>query len=210
MATRWLGRGLIAASMWILSTAGAWALPLAMTVVAQGIVASNSTYGCPTGSVGCMANKDASLSAAAAATGTISINAAGTLATIALNVASVSFTGTPTTTFTGVTYTGSVPVINYGGDNYQQNLGSGTILGTASGIANLLAFSSAPRITGFSCTVPGGSGQCAVTFGSQGFTNVAGRDWSHQFNLTMGVPEPVSALLVALGVAGLLIRNRVR
>jgi len=209
MATKWLNRALLGAGLLALSTTGAWALPVTLTVVGQGIVATNLTYGCPTGSVNCLASADFSLAAPAAATGTIGINAAGTIASIDLHVASATFddpVALVSVTFAGVDYTGDVAIQTFGPGLYFQNvavLSSGTVDGTA----NTIAFTRSPGISNLNCAVVGGAGQCGFTFGSSGFTNVSGQDWAHTFNVTV-IPEPASALLVALGMLGSLLRAR--
>ena len=207
MATKWLNRALIGAGLWLTCTTGAWALTL--QVVGQGLWATNQNYGCLTGSANCLTSKDFTLTAPALATGTIVINAGGTLATMSLQMASATFLGPSlsTITFAGVNYAGTAAITTFpGGTYFQTGLGSGS----ASGTANLNPFSVLPSITNLNCTVVLGAGQCGLTYGfTGGFANVQAHDWVHTFNVNVvALPEPASALLVALGVAGLLLRSR--
>jgi hypothetical protein len=78
--------------------------------------------------------------------------------------------------------------------------GAGSVSGTVEGNP----FAVLPQISILNC----GGGVCGITFGKTGFTNVEGHDWVHTFNVNVVVPEPMSAVLVALGVAGMLLRSR--
>lgn len=205
MATRWLNGALVAAGLWVLSTTGAWAITL--QIVGGGLTATNLNYGCATGSISCQVQSNYDLASAVTASGTIDINAAGTIATISLYVDSVTFnpqgSGSPIT-FSAMTYTGTAPIFTAG--STISGLGPGT--GTVSGDVNATPFSANPSIFNLNCAFPGGTGQCGLTFGRTGFTNIAGEDWVHTFNVNVTVPEPATALLAALGVAGLLLRSR--
>lgn len=206
MVSKWLGRALIGAGLWALTTTGASALTL--QVVGQGLWAIPQNYGCLTGSANCLSSADFALGSSAAATGTIIINGAGTLATINLQVASSTFLGPSlsTITFAGATYTGSVAISTFGSNYFQSGAASGAVSGTA----NLNAFAVLPSITNLNCGLVLGAGQCGLTYGfTGGFANVQAHDWVHTFNLNVvALPEPSSALLVALSVASLLIRSR--
>jgi hypothetical protein len=80
--------------------------------------------------------------------------------------------------------------------------------GTVSGDINGSPFAVSPFVA-INCLYPGGAGQCFVTFGEGSFSNLLGHDWKHTFNLTVvALPEPATALLVAFGLAGLLLRAR--
>lgn len=197
MVSKMLNKVVMAASLWALSTTGAWAL----SITSGGLTATNANYGCPTGSPLCQSNADYTLSAPANATGSIELNLAGTIATVNMFVSSVTFAptgaGSPIT-FTGVTYTGTVNVFSVG--DVISSLGPGT--STVSGTVNGNPFSVSPQLAILNCA----GGLCGVTFGKTGFTNVESHDWVHTFNV--GVPEPASALLVLLGVAGLVVRMR--
>lgn len=203
MVSRLMNKAVLAACLWALSTTGAWALTLNIT--SGGLTATNANYGCPTGASLCQTNADFALSAPASASGYIDINAAGTIATINLFVSSVSFEnpalppGSPIT-FTNVTYTGTINVFSVG--DVISSLGPGT--GSVSGTVNGNPFSVSPQISILNCA----GGLCGITFGKPGFTNVEAHDWVHTFNVGVAVPEPIAAALVALGVAGLLLRTR--
>jgi hypothetical protein len=206
--TRWMNRALAAAGLWALSTTGAFALTL--QIVGGGMTATNLNYGCPTGAANCQTGSDFSLTSAANAAGSIVINDAGTLATITLEVGSVSFTptggGSPIV-FGPVTYTGTASVFSTSSSITGLAPGAGVVTGNV----NTTPFLVYPSIFNLNCAIPGGTGQCGLTFGRTGFTGVAGHDWVHTFNVTVStvpVPEPATALLVAFGVAGLLLRSR--
>ncbi len=210
MTTRWMNRALVAAGLWVLSTTGAWALTL--QVVGGGITATNLNYGCPAGANPCQSQIDFDLAGPANASGTIDINAAGTIATISLQIGSVTFNpkffGSPIV-FDPAIYSGTAPVYSSGTPGTILTIsglgpGSGQVLGNANGTG----FNVYPSIVNFNCAITGGAGQCGLTFGRPGFTNVEGHDWVHTFNLNVTVPEPATALLAALGLAGLLLRTR--
>jgi hypothetical protein len=208
MLRRWLSKSFMAAGLWALSTTGAWALSL--TITSGGLTAANANYGCPTGSALCQTNADFALSAPASATGTIDINAAGTIATINLYVSNAVFAptgaGSPIT-FAAATYSGTVNVLSGAGFVSSVGPGAGSLSGTVDGSP----FSVSPSISILNCTLSGGTALCGIAFGKAGFTNVAAHDWVHTFNVTASttpVPEPASALLVLFGVAGMLVRTR--
>ncbi|MGH9887153.1 MAG: PEP-CTERM sorting domain-containing protein [bacterium] len=208
MVSKMLSKLFMAASLWALSTTGAWALSL--TITSGGLTAANANYGCPTGSSLCQTNADFALSAPANASGTIDINAAGTIATINLYVGSVSFSptgaGSPIT-FAAATYSGTVNVLS--GTGFVSSVGPGA--GSLSGTVGGSPFSASPSISILNCSVSGSTALCGITFGKAGFTNVADHDWVHTFNVSATsnpVPEPTTALLVVLGAAGLLFRAR--
>jgi hypothetical protein len=110
-----------------------------------------------------------------------------------------------TITFAEVDYTGSVNLTDYGGGIYSQD---GSATGSVEGTAGGNPFSVSPTIVNMQCGIPGGAGTCGLSFRSPGFENVEGHDWVHTFNLTVALPEPTTALLVVLGLAGLALRSR--
>jgi hypothetical protein len=81
------------------------------------------------------------------------------------------------------------------------------------GDVNGSPFAIAAASVSISCDYPGGTGQCGISFGESGFSNVLGNDWRHMFNVTVQavpVPEPTTGLLIGLGLAGLALRARSR
>jgi hypothetical protein len=212
VATKWLARAAIIAGLFVLATAPAQAVTL--NVVSGGLEATNaSNYGCPTAAGTCsLAQRDYALSADALATGTITVNALGTIIDIALYVPSATFTGTGgPVTFGPVTYLATLSAgvvttpIGPGVGGISSGFGTGSVSGTVNGNP----FAVSPNVS-ISCSYPGGTGQCGISFGESGFTNVVGRDWRHQFDVTVvaALPEPTTALLVALGLVGLALRSR--
>lgn len=203
MAMKWLARTLAAAAVWALSATGAQALTL--QIVGGGLTATNLNYGCPTGSANCLTSADYSLAGAAAATGSLDIT--GSVMTISLYVPSVSFNGPGSPiAFTGMSYSGTATVSSVGGSIFQSGAGSGTVSGFVNGATPV---SETPGIFNINCLTSGGSGQCGITFGRTGFTDVAGEDWVHTFNVNVTVvPEPATLLLLTLGAAGLALRAR--
>jgi hypothetical protein len=208
VATNWLKRVVVVAGLLAISTTGARALTL--NVTGGGLEAGNQNYGCPTAPGTCsLAAQDYTLTGPAIAVGTITINPAGTEIDIALSVASANFTGSGAPiSFGPVTYlahlSGASVITGPG------SIDSGFGTGTVSGSVNADPFSVAAANVSISCDFPGGTGQCGVSFGESGFTNVLGNDWRHTFNVTVALPEPSTALLALFGLAGLALRARAR
>ena len=204
MARRWLRTLGLAAALLALPTAGAQALTL--NIVGGGQEAGNLNYGCPTASGTCgEAARDYSLTAPAAATGSISINDDGTILSIEILSAGSIFDTTPAgspVSFANVVYEASLTTFGTSPGSIDFGFGTGSVSGTVNGNP----FSVSPSVS-ITCLYPG---QCGITFGEGGFTNVLGHDWMHTFNVTVVVPEPAHALLVALGLAGLALRARGR
>lgn len=212
VATKWLRRAVLVAGVLAITTTGAQALTL--NVTGGGLEADNANYGCPTGAGNCLlAARDYSLVSDAAATGFVSINGAGTILSIELHVAGATFDTTPAgapVTFGPATYLATIttfsatpPGPEVGGVDY--GFGTGSVSGTVNGNP----FSESPAVS-ISCVYPGGTGQCGITFGESGFSDVLGRDWLHTFNVTVALPEPTTTLLIALGLAGIALRTRSR
>lgn len=214
VASKWLGRAAIVAGLLALSTASSQALTLDVT--GGGLEADNANYGCPTAPGTCsVAARDYLLTSDALATGTIDINVAGDIIDIELHVASAVFTGSGgPIAFGPITYLAtlsgaSVSTTPIGPGTGGIDSGFGT--GSVSGDVNGSPFAVAAASVSISCDYPGGTGQCGISFGESGFTNVEGRDWRHTFNVTVqALPEPTAGLLVALGLAGLALRARRR
>ena len=206
VATNWLKRAVVIAALLALATPGVQASTL--NVVGGGLEAGNLNYGCPTAPGTCSgAAQDYTLATNAVALGTITINPAGTEIDIALTVAVANFSGSGgPISFGPVTYLAhlSGPSVITTPTSIDSGFGTGTVSGNVNGNP----FSIAAASVGISCTYPGGVGQCGVNFGEGGFSNVLGHDWRHQFNVTVALPEPTTALLIALGLAGLAIRAR--
>jgi hypothetical protein len=195
----------LALGIWLLATAPSFATTL--NVTAQGLVATNANYGCPTGSANCQTSLDFQLAGPAAATGSISTNAAGTLATISLDVASATFSPVPgpgsNDVFTNVHYAGTVSVFTTASVISQLSPATGSV----SGLLNGTPFTSSSLVLNLTCALSGGTGQCGVAFGPQSFT-VGGQDWLHTFNVVVVTPEPATAMLLCLGLAGLALHRR--
>lgn len=170
-------------------------------VTANGLVAPNQNYGCPSGSANCLTSKDFSLSGTGAAGGDIVV--AGSIATLSLDVASVLFVPTgagSNALFTNVHYSGSVNV--FSGSGIVSEIGSS--VGSVSGLLNGNPFTSAALVTNLTCATSASSGSCSVMFGPSGFS-AGGQDWLHTFDVLVAipVPEPSLALLALLGAAAM-------
>jgi hypothetical protein len=199
----------IALGVWLLATAPAFASTL-FTVAANGLTSTSANVGCPAGSFDCFVSRDFQLAAPANATGTITLNSAATIATISLDIASVTFASVPgggaSDVFTNVHYQGAVSVAG-SSTNFSQNVAPGP--GSVSGFLNGTPFTSSSAIVNLSCFVVG-SGQCGLAFGPQAFA-VDGHNWLHTFDMFVTatpIPEPSAILLVLLGAAGLTLRRR--
>ncbi len=214
MATKWLHRAVAIAGLWALTTTGASALTLQIT--SGGLSASNLNYGCPTGSSNCSLSRDYQLSGLAPATGTIVINDPGTIATISLSIAGATFDplgiGSPIvfgpTTYSATLSGGSLSTTPIGPGTGGIDYGFGT--GSVTGSADAVGFAVSPSVN-ITCAYPGGTGTCGITFSGAAFSGIAGHQWSHTFNVSVAavpLPEPATALLIALAAAGLLIRSR--
>ena len=210
VATNWLKRAAVVAGLLAISATGAQALTL--NVTGGGLEAGNQNYGCPTAPGTCsLAAHEYTLTGPAIAVGTITINPAGTEIDIALSVASANFTSS-----------GSGGPISFGPVNYLAHLTGASVVttpisidsgfgtGSISGTVNGGALSVAAANVSISCDFPGGTGQCGISFGEGGFTNVLGNDWRHTFNVSVALPEPSAALLALLGLAGFALRARAR
>jgi hypothetical protein len=207
VATQWLGRAAIIAGLLAFSATAAQALTL--NVTSGGLEAGNANYGCPTGAGTCtLAQRNYSLTSDFPAVGTININDAGTILTINLAIGGATFDTSPAgspISFAAGGY--QATLTNFSANPTAILFGFGT--GSAYGTANGNAFAVSPSVS-ISCSFPGGVGQCGVSFGESGFTNVEGHDWLHTFNLTVELPEPTTGLLIGLGLVGLALRARSR
>ena len=212
MATKWLHRVVTIAGLWALSTTGASALTL--QIISGGLSATNLNYACPTGSANCSVSRDFELSALAPASGSIVIDNTGTIATISLSIAGATFdpigAGSPivfgATSYSATISGASLSTTPVGPGTGGIDYGFGT--GSVSGTANLSAFGVTPSVN-ITCRYPSGIGTCRLTFGRTGFTGVEGHDWVHTFNVSVvALPEPATALLVALAAGLLLLRSR--
>jgi hypothetical protein len=204
---RMTNRIAIALGAWLLASAPAFAATV-FTVAQNGLTAPHANYGCPAGSFDCFTSLDFQLAAPANATGTITVNDAVTIATISIDVASVTFAsvpgGGPSDVFTNVHYQGAVSVSG-SSTVFSQSTSPGP--GSVAGLLNGTPFSSSSAIVNLSCFVVGTSGQCGLAFGPQAFT-VDGHDWLHTFDVFVQLPEPSAILLLLLGAAGLTLRRR--
>lgn len=198
---------------WVAAAGLLFAAPTAsavtLTVVGNGLTSLTANYGCETGAALCGVNRDIFLGTPADVSGTIEINALGTLATVVMDLTYARFDQyspyTTVVTFTDVTYTAVIPILSYGGSVFQSGVSTGSVVGEANGNA----FSRAPVVTNFTCASIVNPSQCGFAFGENGFEDVEGYDFVHTFNVnTVAVPEPFSALLIGAGLAGLLLRAR--
>jgi len=155
------------------------------------------------------------LDSSGAVTGDLDI-AAGVL-TFAIDLAGADFSATPSDddgvtglTFSGVSYSGSVPV-STSGTTHTIDLGqtaqiTGTLTAIGAGGVTSIAANSA-LVTGVCSGTPGASLGCNLIFGPQLFSaDVNGK--TRYFNHTIdaaaaAVPEPGVAMLLGLGLIGL-------
>ena len=202
-----LKRLAIALGVFSLAAGAVPAFATTFDVVGQGLVAPNANYGCPLGSGDCLVSMDFQLSGTAAATGSISLNSAGTLATISLDVASSTFTPVPgpgaADVFTGAHYSATVSVVSSA--TFISQLTPST--GAVTGLLNGLPFSTSATAANLSCVFSAGTGQCGVAFGPNLFA-AGSQNWLHTFNVTVATPEPSALALLLLGLAGLALRRR--
>ena len=196
-------RLITALGAFLLATSPAFATTL--FVAQQGLVAPNANYGCPAGSADCLSSLDFQLTSPAVATGTISTNAAGTLATISLDVASASFSPVPgpgaADVFTNVHYSGTVSVFSTASVISQLTPSTGIVTGFLNGTP----FSAPSSVANLTCALAGSSGQCGVAFGPSGFA-AGGQNWLQTFNVIV-TPEPGVLALGLLAIAGLTVRR---
>ena len=195
--------------VWLAATAPAYAVTV-YNITSLGLTAPHANYGCPVGSANCLTSLDFQLAAPAAATGTITVNNAGNVASIDINIASIIFAsvpaGGPNAVFTNVHYLGSVGVIS--SPTFVSQFPPGPGPGSVTGDFNGSPFSSSSTINNLLCSVTAGVGQCGMSIGPASF-EVAGHNWLHTFDVFVSVPEASALLLALFGVAGgLTLRRR--
>jgi len=173
----------------------------------------------------------------AAATGTYTLDDAADTLDVALSVSSLTlvdlpggpFNGVDEIVFTGLTYTATGLTVTGTGDGphnltlpatisvsgtYEEFLAGGSVGGpTAFGPMDV-------DLTAGQCAIVAGAMTCGLTVGAQGFAGsttafelaIGGvnRGFLHQFNTVALVPEPGTALLLGLGLAGVAATRRRR
>lgn len=225
MTIRRLGRVAIVAGVLAFSTTNASALTLAIT---GGGLDATESFGCPESVPACsLTASDYSLESSSGVFGQIIVDETGPAAEVRVSLfladatfdgpggpihfESVSYSATMSGFYASTTFVGP------GTGSIDRGFGPSRVFGRANDIPFDLG--DAPWIN-IVCSYPGGTtGQCGISFGADlfgavGFMNLLGQDWVHTFDLDVqGLPppvtEPVTALLLALGFAGLALRARV-
>lgn len=189
------------------STAGA----VTLSVVSGGLTNINQNYACAAGAALCPFPPAIFLENEVSATGTFTIDAALTSATVLLHLDLFRFDhydpSPDGVTFSDVTYSAVIPIAVYGGTVFQAGIGTGTITGNANGSPFSVVN---PQITNLTCSSLTQAGQCGIQFGENGYT-LLGYDFVNTFNVLVTpalVPEPALTLLVLAGLAGLVARAR--
>jgi len=187
------------------STAGA----VTLNVVGGGLTNINQNYACAAGAALCPFPPAIFLEDEVYATGTFTLNAALTSATVLLHLDMFRFDhydpSPDGVTFTDVTYSAVIPIAVYGGTVFQAGVGTGTITGNANGSPFSVVN---PQITNLTCSSVTQAGQCGLQFGENGYT-LLGYDFVNTFNVNVTpVPEPALTLLLLAGLAGLVARAR--
>lgn len=225
---RGLGGALALASFALAMAAPARALRLEISD--GGLSAPTGNFGCDSGVADCNAERDFVLQGSAGASGHIEL--LGDQLHFEISVLQVSFedpgalAGEPSqVSFSGVSYSGSATALVQGDLETGLSIvvpvvGSASVVGSfqsgdaARGeIGGPTPFAVQAELLNVNCLLLGGSGQCGLQVGEDGFTlalDGADHDFVHTFNLTL-VPEPSTAsLLLSAGLAGVLLRRRAR
>lgn len=183
-----------------------------LTITSLGLTAPNANYGCPVASADCLSSMDYQLAGPAAATGTITINTAGTGVSLNIDVASITFSsvpsGGPNAVFTNVHYVGAANVMS--GPGFVSQFPPSPAPGGVTGLYNGSPFSTGAAITLLSCSYGATSGQCGLAMGPAGF-EIDGHKWLNTFDVfvSVAVPEASALVLALLGVAaGVTLRRR--
>jgi hypothetical protein len=169
----------------------------------------NTTLLCPVGEI-------FSLGPAVPVTGTLTLTP--TTLDFSISLASATLPGNDGAvtgvTFSGVTYSGSFSVTDQGGGRFQVPAQTAAVSGTLTpiGAGSAVPFNLSVQANGI-CNV-GSAPICGLTFGLAGATDFAidvngnTRLFSHSVDLFV-VPEPGTAMLLGLGLAGLASRRRI-